>query len=83
MTLFHPATGQLRVKGVTHTPNTVLHAWLQRELTAIIVALPPLAKIPDAAANRAAWARWQEGLSVRFTLLEELPPLRIRFMGVF
>jgi hypothetical protein len=55
----------------------VLPAWLQRELTAIIVALPPLDKIPDAAANRAAWARWQAGLSVRFTLLEALPPLRV------
>jgi hypothetical protein len=43
---------------------------------AIIAALPPLDEIPDAAANRAAWARWQAGLSVRFTLLEALPPLR-------
>ncbi|MCU0808675.1 MAG: transposase [Candidatus Contendobacter sp.] len=77
LTLFHPATGQLRVKGVTHTPNTVLHPWLQQELTAIIAALPPLEEIPDAAANRAAWARWQAGLSVRFTLLEALPPLRV------
>jgi len=77
LTLFHPATGQLRVKGVTHTPNTVLHPWLQQELTAIIAALPSLDEIPDAAANRAAWARWQAGLSVRFTLLEELPPLRV------
>ena len=77
LTLFHPATGQLRVKGVTHTPNTVLHPWLQQELTAIIAALPPLEEIPDAAANRAAWARWQAGLSVRFTLLEALPPVRV------
>jgi hypothetical protein len=77
LTLFHPATGQLRVKGVTHTPNTVLHPWLQQELTAITAALPPLDEIADAAANRAAWARWQAGLSVRFTLLEALPPLRV------
>ena len=33
--------------------------------------------MPDAAANRAVWARWQEGLSVRFTWLEELLPLRL------
>jgi hypothetical protein len=77
LTLFHPATGQLRVKGVTHTPNTVLHPWLQQELTAIIAALPPLDELPDAAENRAAWVRWQEGLSVRFTLLDALPPLRL------
>ena len=45
-TLFHPATGQLRVKGVTRTPNTVLHPWLQQELTAIIAALPPRKRFP-------------------------------------
>ena len=77
LTLFHPATGAVRVKGVTHTPNTVLHPWFQQELTAIIAALPPLDEIPDAATNRAAWARWQTGLSVRFTWLEALPPLRV------
>lgn len=77
LTLFHPATGQLRVKGVTHTPNMVLHPWFQQELTAIIAALPPLDKVPNAAENRAAWARWQDGLSVRFTLLGALPPLRM------
>jgi hypothetical protein len=77
LTLFHPATGQVRVKGVTRSPNTVLHPWLQQELTAIMAALPPLNEVLEAAANRAAWARWQEGLSARFTLLEELPPLRL------
>ena len=77
LTLFHPATGTVRVKGVTHSPNTVLHPWFQQELTAIVAALPPLISVPDAAANRAAWAHWQEGLSVRFTLLETLPPLRL------
>jgi len=77
LTLFHPVTGQLRVKGVTHTPNMVLHPWLQQELTAIIAALPPLDKVPHAAENRTAWGRWQDGLSIRFTLLEELPPLQM------
>ena len=77
LTLFHPVTGEVRVKGVTHSPNTVLHPWLERELTAIVAVLPPLDEVPDAAANRAAWTHWQEGLSVRFTLLEVLPPLRL------
>jgi hypothetical protein len=77
LTLFHPATGQVRVKGVIGTPNTVLHPWLRQELAAIVAALPPPNAVPDAAANRATWARWQDGLSVRFTLLEELPPLRL------
>jgi hypothetical protein len=57
--------------------HAVLHPWLKEELTAIVAALPPLNEVPDAAANRAAWERWQQGLSVRFTLLEELPPLRL------
>lgn len=55
----------------------MLHPWLQQELTAIIAALPPLDELPDAAENRAAWVRWQAGLSVRCTLLDALPPLRL------
>jgi hypothetical protein len=77
LTLFHPATGQVRVKGVTHSPNTVLHPWFEHELTAIIAALPPLKPVSDAVAHRAAWTHWQAGLSIRFTLLETLPPLRL------
>ena len=83
LTLFHPATGQGRVKGVTHSTNAVLHPWLQAELAAIVATRPPLEPRPersDAAANQAVWACWQEGLSVRFTLLEELPPLRLRLI---
>ncbi|MDG4597518.1 MAG: hypothetical protein P9F75_17840 [Candidatus Contendobacter sp.] len=52
----------------------MLHPWLQRELTAIIAAPPPLDELPDAVENHAAWVRWREELSVRFTLLEALPP---------
>lgn len=77
LTLFHPATGQVRVKGITHSPNTVLHPWLQAELAVIVAALAPHDEAPDATANRAAWACWQDGLLVRFTLLEALPPLRL------
>jgi len=77
---FHPATGHVRVKGVTHSTNAVLHPWLQAELATILATLPPVEprlEPADAAATRAAWACWQAGLSVRFTLLEELPPLRM------
>jgi hypothetical protein len=41
LTLFHPATGTVRVKGVTRCTNQVLHPWLERELAAILAALPP------------------------------------------
>jgi len=41
-------------------------------ITAIIAALPLLGRVPDAATDHATWIRWQEGLSVRFTLLEPI-----------
>jgi len=41
LTLFHPATGLVRVKGVTSAPNVVLHPWLQAELEDILTTLPP------------------------------------------
>jgi len=41
LTLFHPASGAVRVKGVTSAPNAVLHPWLQAELADILAALPP------------------------------------------
>mgnify|MGYP003377630672 CR=1 FL=1 len=34
LTLFHPATGAVRAKGVTNAPNVVLHPWLREELLA-------------------------------------------------
>ena len=44
LTLFRPATGAARAKGVTSAPNAVLHPWLQDELTAILAALPEAAR---------------------------------------
>jgi hypothetical protein len=71
LTLFHPATGQVRVKGVTSCPNVVLHAWLEAELLAILDALPPQAKILTEDANRAAWECWRAGLTVKPTLCDK------------
>lgn len=76
LTLFHPASGEVRVKGATTCTNQVLHAWLREELVAILAALPPTPP-GDPAATRGAWAAWQAGLGCRFTLPEELPPLRL------
>jgi DDE superfamily endonuclease len=76
LTLFHPASGQVRVKGVRNAPNAVLHPWLQAELTAILAALPEPERLPPVE-NRRCWERWQQGLSVRITLPHELPPLRM------
>jgi len=76
LTLFRPASGQVRVKGVTSAANELLHSWLKAELTAILATLPaPPAQTE--AERRAAWERWQDGLTVPFTLPARRPPLRM------
>lgn len=76
LTLFHPADGRVRVKGVTRCPNAILHPWLKEELAAILNTLPE-APQPDPETNRSLWQQWQEGLSAPITLPQELPALRI------
>lgn len=76
LTLFHPASGQVRVRGVTSCTNIVLHPWMQQTLTEVLEQLPVATVLPPVE-NRAVWERWQAGLSVKFTLLEDLPPLRL------
>jgi hypothetical protein len=77
MTLFHPARGKVRVKGVPGTPNKVLHAWLQQQLEDILNRLPPDSGLP---ADHEVWSQWQQGLSVRITLPQE--PERLRMLLV-
>ena len=55
----------------------MLHGWLRRELADVVAALPAPAPTIGPDEVRAAWERWREGLSVRFTLLADLPPLRM------
>ena len=76
LTLFHPASGLVRVKGVTSAANAVLHPWLTAEVTAILATLPEPPARPEAQC-RASWERRQDGLTVRFTLPERLPPPRM------
>jgi hypothetical protein len=76
LALFEPASGRVRVKGVTSAANAVLHPWLESELTAVLAALPePPAQ--SEAERRAAWERWQDGLTSTFTLPDRVPPLRM------
>src|SRR4051794_10235937 len=75
--LFHPATGQVYLQSVTSCTNSVLHGWLKKELTAILARLPIPSEPVDAAATRAAWQVWQDGLADPFTLPEQLPSLRL------
>ncbi len=57
----------------------MLHPWLRRELSAVLEGLPA-APAPAGGADvaaRAAWERWQGGLTIKPTLLPESPPLRM------
>jgi hypothetical protein len=76
LTLFHPATGQVRVKGVTRCTNLVLHAWLKEQLGEILESLAVPMEV-DAETNHTLWHQWQQALSVKITLPKELPPLRM------
>jgi hypothetical protein len=67
----------VRVKGVESASNAVLHPWLKAQLEEILAALPAPPTDLSSTEIRLQWERWQEGLTIRFTLLDELPPLRM------
>ena len=58
LTLFRPATGEVRAKGVTNAPNAVLHPWLQAELTEVLATLPPITCPDEERPPLARWATW-------------------------
>src|SRR3954447_22678027 len=72
LTLFRPATGEVRAKGVTNAPNAVLHPWLQAELTGVLATLPPLTCPEDERPPLTRWATW-----LGHEPTEPLPPLRL------
>ena len=76
LTRCHPADGRARDQGVTNCPNAVLHPWLERELAAILAGIPDSDPAVESTIRR-SWERWQDGLTIKPTLLEELPPLRM------
>lgn len=75
-TLFHPASGRVRVKGVTSSANVILHPWLKSELSMILETIPAAPQL-DAETNRELWKTWQAGLSQPISLPQELPVLRM------
>jgi hypothetical protein len=72
LTLFRPQTGEVRAQGVRNAPNTVLHPWLQDQVTQILATLPEVT-LPDA--ERPVLARWETWLG--HPLQVPLPPLRL------
>jgi len=64
LTLFRPATGQLRAKGVRSAPKAVLHPWLIEQLTEVwaeIEKAHPRAELPPEE-QRPLCARWETWL---------------------
>ena len=76
LTLFHPASGEVRARGVQSCTNVVLHGWLKQELADIVASLPAQPEL-SIKATRELWKSWQEGLQVKITLSEKLPALRM------
>lgn len=76
LTLFHPQTGRLIVKGVKQSTNSILHPWLKKSLLDVIKE-SSLEEFPISEEKRASWIYWQEGLKEKITLPENLPKLKI------
>ncbi len=74
LTLFRPATGQVRAHGVTRAPNAVLHPWLKAEVEQLLATLPAVT-IPEA--ERPALARWETWLGPSRYGPLPMPPLRL------
>ena len=71
LTLFRPATGEVRALPVARAPNGVLHPWLLQELDAILAELPP----PTDGSERAP-AAWEWRAESAWDLAS-LPPIRV------
>jgi hypothetical protein len=73
LTLFRPATGEVRADAVRHATNAVLHPWLKDELTAVLAACPPA---PPAGTPGYGWADWDWHPDAHL-LDRHLPPVRV------
>ena len=72
LTLFRPATGEVRAKAVPRAPNVVLHPWLKQELLEVLGELPEGASHHSELPAAADWATWLEHVPHL-----PLPPLRL------
>jgi hypothetical protein len=82
MTLFRPATGEVRAKGVRSVTNAVLHPWLQEQLLSILESeeearyqedhQPAPLEQTEVAAHCQQWETW-----LGWRLSDRYPPLRM------
>ena len=78
LTLFRPATGIVRAKGVLSAPNAVLHPWLKEQLSEVLAEIEkksPQNELPPEA-ERPLYAQWETWLG-HPPRGKPLPPLRI------
>lgn len=78
LTLFRPATGEVRAKGVLSAPNVVLHPWLKEQLSEVLAEIEnkqPSEQLPPES-ERPLAAQWKTWLWPHESA-ENLPPLRI------
>jgi DDE superfamily endonuclease len=78
LTLFRPATGEIRAKGVVSVTNAVLHPWLTEQLAAVLAEIEqqhPAETLP-AEEQRPPAAQWKTWLWPHESAAG-LPPLRI------
>jgi hypothetical protein len=73
LTLFRPATGEVRAKGVTSAPQAVLHPWLQEELCHIVSTLLVVPRAVTSAPFIPYWWPRRQELAARYND----PPLRL------
>ena len=72
LTLFRPATGEVRAQGVRNAPNAVLHPWLRATLTQVLATQPAPPTLP---VYHPLWVQWASWLGHAPT--DNLPPLRL------
>jgi hypothetical protein len=82
LTLFRPATGEVRGRAVARTTNAVLHPWLQGELTAILAAQASTETVGTADEPYwQAWSTWHWSPE-RLAVYTEQPAPAVRLLLV-